>query len=258
MAENTVDRPFTTRASPERKGWARRFVAPIGRALKFLFTSRTHIPRFVPAILVSLILLALVVFFAPTLREWTLAVLPGPRHVEAAGSKDVSADITRLKTRIKNLQKQYTTHLPRRAYLIIDTSNNRYTLMSGGKLIRQGVCSTGSYVLLKAGDDRQWVFKTPRGRLFVQNKEESPVWHKPDWAFIEEGLPVPPVGAPERFETGVLGDYALHLGHGYLIHGTLYKRLLGMPVTHGCVRLDDPDLEVIYKNMAVGSAVFIY
>jgi L,D-transpeptidase ErfK/SrfK len=257
MAENTVDRPFTTRTSPERKGWVRRFFAPIGRALKSLFAPRIHIPRFVPAFLASLILLALVVFFAPTLREWTLAVLPGPR-VAAAGSKDVSADITRMKTRIKNLQKQYATLLPRRPYLIVDTSNNQYTLMSGGKLIRKGVCSTGSYVLLKAGDDRQWVFKTPRGRFFVQKKEESPVWHKPDWAFIEEGLPVPPVGAPERFETGVLGDYALHLGHGYLIHGTLYKRLLGMPVTHGCVRLDDPDLEVIYKNIAVGSAVFIY
>jgi L,D-transpeptidase ErfK/SrfK len=248
MADKPVNQPFTTKTPPERRGWVRRFFASIGRALKFIFVPRFRIPRFV---------LAPVVFFAPELREWTLAVLPGPR-VEAAATKDASADITRLKTRIKNLQKQYASFAPKRPYLIVDTSNNQYTLMSGGKLIRHGVCSTGSYVLLKAGDDRQWVFKTPRGRLFVQQKEESPVWHKPDWAFIEEGLPVPPVGAPERFETGVLGDYALHLGHGYLIHGTLYKRLLGMPVTHGCVRLDDPDLETIYKNMAVGSAVFIY
>ena len=40
-----------------------------------------------------------------------------------------------------------------------------------------------------------------------------------------------------------LGDYALALGDGYLIHGTIYKRFLGMPVTHGCVRLNDEDLE---------------
>lgn len=257
MAENAGNRPFTTRTTSQRRGWVRRLFAPIGRGLRFVFVPRFRIPRFVPAVIVSLILLAAVVFFAPTLREWTLAVLPGPR-VEAAQAKDASADIARLKTRVKNLQKQYATAVPRKPYLIVDTSNNQYTLMGGGKLIRRGVCSTGSYVLLKAGDGRQWVFHTPRGRFYVQQKEESPVWHKPDWAFIEEGLPVPPVGAPERFETGVLGDYALHLGHGYLIHGTLYKRLLGMPVTHGCVRLDDPDLEVIYKNMAVGSAVFIY
>jgi lipoprotein-anchoring transpeptidase ErfK/SrfK len=257
MADKPVNHRFTTKTPPERRGWARRFFAPMGRPFRFIFRPRFRIPRVVPATLISLALLALVVFFAPELREWALAVLPGPR-VEAAAAKDAPADITRLKTRIKNLQKQYVSFAPKRAYLIVDTSNNQYTLMSGEKLIRHGVCSTGSYVLLKAGNDRQWVFKTPRGRFFVQEKEESPVWHKPDWAFIEEGLPVPPVGAPERFETGVLGDYALHLGHGYLIHGTLYKRLLGMPVTHGCVRLDDPDLEVIYKNMAVGSAVFIY
>jgi L,D-transpeptidase YbiS len=207
--------------------------------------------------LVSLVLLFLVVFFAPTLREWTLAVAPGPR-AETTESRDPTRDAAKLRTRVRNLHRQYDSLLPRRSYLIVDTSNNRFYLMSGEKLIRQGICSTGSYVLLKAGDDRQWVFKTPRGRFFVQQKEESPVWHKPDWAFIEEGLPVPPPGAAERYETGVLGDYALHLGDGYLIHGTLYKRLLGMPVTHGCVRLDDEDLEIIYKNLTTGSAVYIY
>jgi L,D-transpeptidase YbiS len=257
MAENTVIHSFTKNAPPERRHWARRFFAPVGGAFRVVFAPRIHIPRFVLAIVVSLVLLALVVFFAPTLREWTLAVLPGPR-AEAAEAKDASRDITRLTTRVRNLERQYVSFVPRRPYLVVDTSNNRFSLMSGGKPIRQGVCSTGSYVLLKAGDDRQWVFKTPRGRFFVQQKEESPVWHKPDWAFIEEGLPVPPVGAAERFETGVLGDYALHIGHGYLIHGTLYKRLLGMPVTHGCVRLDDADLEAIYKNLTVGSAIFIY
>lgn len=257
MAENTVNHSFAKKAPPERKWWACRFFAPIGGAFRIIFAPRIRIPRFVLALVVSLVLLALVVFFAPTLREWTLAVLPGPR-VETAEAKDASRDITRLKTRVRNLERQYGSFIPRRPYLVVDTSNNRFSLMSGGKPLRQGVCSTGSYVLLKAGDDRQWVFKTPRGRFFVQHKEESPVWHKPDWAFIEEGLPVPPVGSAERFETGVLGDYALHIGHGYLIHGTLYKRLLGMPVTHGCVRLDDEDLEAIYKNLTVGSAIYIY
>jgi lipoprotein-anchoring transpeptidase ErfK/SrfK len=56
----------------------------------------------------------------------------------------------------------------------------------------------------------------------------------------------------------VLGEYALELGDGYLIHGTLYKRMLGMPVTHGCVRLGDEDLRVVYRNLQIGSKVFIY
>jgi len=44
-------------------------------------------------------------------------------------------------------------------------------------------------------------------------------------------------------EAGVLGDYALGFGQGYFIHGTLYTRLLGRNVTHGCIRVADKDLE---------------
>jgi lipoprotein-anchoring transpeptidase ErfK/SrfK len=56
----------------------------------------------------------------------------------------------------------------------------------------------------------------------------------------------------------VLGDYALSLGDGYLIHGTLYKRLLGMPVTHGCIRLNDDDLEKVYRTLDYNSKVIIF
>ncbi len=103
-----------------------------------------------------------------------------------------------------------------------------------------------------------WIFQTPRGMLRVQNKLVNPIWRMPDWAFIEEGLPVPPPYAPERYEKNVLGDYALDLGHGYLIHGTLYQRFLGMPVTHGCVRLGDQELEIVYHTLDIGSKVYIY
>ena len=124
--------------------------------------------------------------------------------------------------------------------------------------MRQGTCSTGSYILLESGEEQKWIFKTPKGQFRIQGKTTSPVWKKPDWAFVEEGLPVPSPNHHTRYERGVLGDYALSLGHGYLIHGTLYQRFLGLPVTHGCVRLNDEDLEAVYHNLGVGSRVFIY
>ena len=130
--------------------------------------------------------------------------------------------------------------------------------MKYNELIREGICSTGSYTILTGGDDQKWVFETPRGMLKVQGKQEAPVWVKPDWAFVEEGLPVPPPGHSSRYEKGVLGDYKLMLGKGYMIHGTIYKRFLGMNVTHGCVRLGDDDLEAVYKNLQIGSKVYIY
>jgi len=163
-----------------------------------------------------------------------------------------------LEKDITSVKKKLDSYIPRQSYLIVNTANNTFRLMKYDKLIREGICSTGSYTILTAGDDQKWVFETPRGMLKVLGKEESPVWVKPDWAFIEEGLPVPPPGHSSRYERGVLGDYKMMLGRGYLIHGTLYKRFLGMAVTHGCIRLGDDDLEAVYKNLQIGSRVFIY
>ena len=75
---------------------------------------------------------------------------------------------------------------------------------------------------------------------------------------MEEGLPVPSYNHPSRFEYGVLGDYSLSLGDGYLIHGTLFQRFLGLPVTHGCIRLNDENLELVYKSMPMGAKVYIF
>jgi len=142
--------------------------------------------------------------------------------------------------------------------VVINTTDNRFYLYRNKKLIREGFCSSGSYTMLMAEGERKRIFKTPKGRYRIQGKTTSPVWRKPDWAFVEEGLPIPPAGHPSRWEYGVLGDYALSIGDGYLIHGTLYKRFLGMPVTHGCIRLNDEDLEAIYNTLSVGSRVYIF
>lgn len=161
--------------------------------------------------------------------------------------------------RVKKLDKIYTKFSNRQPYLIVNTSDNTFALYNNGKLVREGLCSTGSFVLLDAGDEQKWKFETPKGMMRIQGKTESPVWRKPDWAFIEEGLPVPKhQNSFERYEYGVLGDYALSIGNGYLIHGTLYQRLLGMPVTHGCVRMGDDDLEQVFKTLRVGSKVYIF
>jgi L,D-transpeptidase YbiS len=85
----------------------------------------------------------------------------------------------------------------------------------------------------------------------------NPVWVKPDWAFLEEGLEIPKDPA-DRVEAGTLGEYALGFGKGYFIHGTLYKRLLGKNVTHGCIRLSDEDLKVLYRLTKIGTPVIIF
>jgi len=202
-----------------------------------------------------------IVLFFPILLfvvPWVMNVLmPGSNFRGSAETEESQASIAKLKTEISALKKKAVKYEPTSAYMIINTTENRFMLYKNKQLIREGLCSTGSLISLE-GKGKTWVFKTPRGVQKVRSKQKDPVWTKPDWAFIEEGLPVPGPRHPSRFEPYVLGDFALHLGDGYMIHGTIYKRFIGMPVTHGCVRLLDDDLDVVFSTLQVGSLVYIY
>jgi len=163
-----------------------------------------------------------------------------------------------LVKKIQGLKYRHQKYTPKIPYLVISTSDNHIYLKKGPKVIHEGPCSSGSYVVLKADGDREWIFSTPRGAFKIQMKLKEPVWYMPDWAFIEEGRVVPPPNAPERYNSKALGKYALSIGSGYLIHGTLYTRLIGQPVTHGCIRLADQELNLVYRHLRYGAKVYIY
>ena len=213
----------------------------------------------VASLTILLFLSYFLLYIAPALKE-----LPGIRKSEITNNEELKKDpaykkqISLLNRDIQRLSRKYNSYTSGQSYIVINTTENRFFLYRNKKLIREGFCSSGSYTMLQTEGDRKWIFKTPKGRYWIQGKITNPVWRKPDWAFVEEGLPIPPKEHPSRYEYGVLGDYAMSIGDGYLIHGTIYKRFLGMPVTHGCIRLADDDLEAIYNALSIGSKVYIF
>jgi L,D-transpeptidase YbiS len=167
-----------------------------------------------------------------------------------------------LEKKLAQKKKQYQTTmnkaLPTGKYIVIDQTHNHIELRQGENTILDAVCSAGSGMMLaEGGGGRTWVFDTPRGRFKVLDKIRNPVWRKPDWAFVEEGKPIPKDPA-ERIEPGSLGEFALPFGNGYLIHGTLYERLLGRSVTHGCIRVGREDLRVLFRETPIGTPIYIY
>ncbi len=148
---------------------------------------------------------------------------------------------------------------PKGIYVVVDTAQNKVYVREGEKILHTAVASTGSGASLKdpRNPDKGWTFETPRGVYAIMNKIKNPAWVKPDWAFIEEGEVIP-TKSKDRIETGVLGDYALGFGNGYFIHGTLYTRMLGTNVTHGCIRLGDKDLEYLFRHVPTGATLIIY
>jgi L,D-transpeptidase ErfK/SrfK len=170
-----------------------------------------------------------------------------------------SGQLSALRFRHAALKRQLQQHAPVGPYIIVDTARNRLYVKQRDIVLLNAVASTGSGTML---DDpgrpgTRWIFDTPRGEYTIQSRLTNPVWVKPDWAFLEEGLDIPKDPA-ERLEAGILGEYALGFGKGYFIHGTLYKRLLGKNVTHGCIRLSDEDLKAVYRLTSLGTQVMIF
>jgi len=209
----------------------------------------------------ALVLLLVVMYlFSPGMNEFFLWFYPSNKtsvsRVESSERTDT--EFQQLSKSIAEAEKKINVNVPTSPYIVINTTTNSFELYDKNGLVRKGLCSTGKNVQLERDSTKKWIFHTPKGMFKVKNKVTDPVWKKPDWAFVEEGLPIPSANSPLRYEYGVLGDYALILGDGYMIHGTLYQRFIGKPVTHGCVRLNDADLEAVYKNLVIGSKVFMY
>lgn len=227
----------------------------------FLSHPKTRISLIILTVVaILLFILSIPLYMAPALQSsWGTNRAECRADSSLLENSTIRRQISNTNNELSRLERRLASFIPTQTYLVINTVDNRFSLYRSRKLAREGFCSSGSYTLLRTEDgEKEWIFKTPRGRFTIQGKITHPVWRKPDWAFVEEGLPVPgPVDA-SRYEYGVLGDYAMGLGDGYLIHGTLYKRLLGMPVTHGCIRLNDDDLEAVFNALSVGSKVYIY
>lgn len=190
------------------------------------------------------------------LRGGSSAPAPDLTPLDASQRKEHQA----LEARAQALERKIAALRPGSAktYVVIDTGRNLLSLYENGQETLRAICSTGSgRALLDPERKRRWVFDTPRGEFFIRAKHPNPVWIKPDWAFLEVGDPIPRALA-DRLAPAELGAYAMDLGDGYLIHGTLYQRALGLSITHGCVRLGDQDLDTVYHRVKIGTPVYIF
>jgi len=212
--------------------------------------------RLAMAVAAGMVALAGVAVWAGT--GYTYAAFAPAAGPAAADATDAALAPRDLARRRRTLETRLARARPKGEYIVVDRTHNKLSLKRGEDTVLLAACSAGSGAVLSESDGtRQWTFSTPRGRFQVLSKLRSPVWKKPDWAFIEEGQPIPK-DPGERFEYGVLGEYALYFGNGYMIHGTLYERLLGRSVSHGCVRLGRDDLRKLYAATRPGTPIYIF
>ena len=102
---------------------------------------------------------------------------------------------------------------------------------------------------------------TPVGVTRIVDKRVRPTWYPPESVRAEHAAQgrflakaIPP--GPEN----PLGEFAMRLGlpgGAYLIHGTNKPTGVGMPVTHGCIRMFPEDIENVFQQVPVNTTVRI-
>lgn len=200
-------------------------------------------------------------------------------------------------------------------YIVVSIEDHRLWYRHGDSVLFTAQVATGSgKILERIGEDTQWRFETPRGRLAVVSKDTAPVWVPPDWHYVEEAqrrglgvlrlvrgqripiddgnslgvlgsdvvifdqagrarpvesvegnelafggnILIPPFGTNQRKYKGVMGTHRLNIGDGYAIHGTNRPETIGRSVSHGCIRLRNDAIALLYEMAPIGTPVYIY
>jgi lipoprotein-anchoring transpeptidase ErfK/SrfK len=119
--------------------------------------------------------------------------------------------------------------------LIIYRGARRFEFWDGQRLVRSGKVAVG-----KPGAE------TPLGLFYVTDKFNPSI--DPDWAIL---------GA-FAFETSAYSKLTDWPGGGIVgVHGTPWPSLLGQAVSHGCVRMDNRDVEFLRDRVPLGTPVKI-
>jgi lipoprotein-anchoring transpeptidase ErfK/SrfK len=125
--------------------------------------------------------------------------------------------------------------------VVIDRGANSLVLYRGMRRWRTFRVATGSPS-----------YPTPSGNWRIVDKQRYPWWYPPasDWA---KGLkPVPP-GPGNPLGTRWMGLSASAVG----IHGTPDAASIGYSASHGCIRMNVPEAEWLFEQVALGTPVVI-
>lgn len=194
-----------------------------------------------------------------TFRLWVigLALAAGACSTRGAGNvAEPAPEPIPKPVTTRHLTLEHFLAEPEGKYVVIDLEQFRLRFMDGATELWSATVGTGTGLRLHR-EEGGWEFSTPEGVHFVQGKEKDPVWFLPDWYFLENGQPIPPLDSPKRKQPGGLGVAAVFLGDEIAIHGTDKPELLGKRVSHGCIRLANADALRLFHNVQVGTPVLI-
>lgn len=173
-------------------------------------------------------------YFSVSVSDATHIVQPGDTLTKIARKNGTTVELLRVCNGIRGdlIRAGQRLKVPKATFsVIVDKSQNTLTLKDGEEVVKVYRCSTG----------REGI--TPAGNFRIVNRMVDPVWK----GIVAPGSPENPLGS--RWLGFDLPQYG--------IHGTNDAGSIGKPVTDGCVRLANSDVEELYTLLAEGTSVTV-
>ncbi|GAA6623425.1 L,D-transpeptidase [Scytonema sp. NUACC26] len=133
--------------------------------------------------------------------------------------------------------KQTTNAVSQNKQLVVDLSDRRVYVYSGETVIASypiGVGKTG--------------WETPTGSFQVLHKQRNPIWQHPITGKVFSSGTDSPLG--DRW-IGFWTDGRNQIG----FHGTPDDEVIGSAISHGCLRMRNPDVRLLYTQVNLGTSV---
>jgi lipoprotein-anchoring transpeptidase ErfK/SrfK len=130
-----------------------------------------------------------------------------------------------------------TSEISKESQLVVDLSDRRVYVYRTGEVIASYPTGIGK---------KGW--ETPTGTFQVFHMQHDPIWRHPITGKVFPPGEDSPLG--DRW-IGFVSDRDGEIG----FHGTPDDTLVGNPVSHGCLRMRNPDVRMLYKQIKIGTPV---
>lgn len=121
--------------------------------------------------------------------------------------------------------------------LVVDLSDRQLTVYDGDTMTHSYPIAVG-----KAG------WETPLGEFTVTDKEPNPTWRHPLTGEVVTAGEDSPLG------TRWIGFWTDGI-HQIGFHGTNRSDSIGQAISHGCIRMQNLDIETLYSKVAIGTPI---
>lgn len=160
-----------------------------------------------------------------------------PASISPTSPRPINAPLVEPQGRVASAAPALSALL--QPYIVVDLSDR---LVS----VYQGAVPQSSYAIAvgKAG------WETPAGTFRVTDKQIDPHWQHPITKRDIGPGPDNPLGS--RW-IGFWTDGIHVIG----FHGTNQTELIGQAVSHGCIRMTNPDIEALFDQVQVGTPVIV-